>query len=429
MLENVIAVILAGGRGTRLWPLTQKRAKPAVPIAGKFRLIDITISNCLHSDIRKIYILTQFASESLHRHIHQTYTFPFFTKGFITILAAQQTPDNTGWYQGTADAVRQNLNYLDQRGAEYYLILSGDHLYRMDYREMLETHQATGADVTVSVYAVPRRRAHEFGILKTDASGRILDFYEKPSDPNVLAELAPDARWMQQNGLPVQDDLVLASMGIYIFGRKALFDLLQSNPGSDFGKEIFPEAIKKYNVVAHPFVGYWEDIGTIHAFYKAMIDLTAEKPAFEFYEENWPYYTHPRFLPGSRIDQCQIKQSVICEAARMSQATIENCIIGIRSCIRKQAVLRNVVLMGADFLESAADREENRRAGIPDVGIGENSVIENAIIDKNARIGRHVRLLVEGRPQEATGDNYAIRDHILIVPKSAILPDGFTLPQ
>ncbi len=427
MLENLISVILAGGQGKRLWPLTAKRAKPAVPIAGKFRLIDIAISNCLNSDIRKIYILTQFASESLHRHIHQTYVIPFFTKGFITVLAAQQTAENKDWYQGTADAVRQNLNYLRQKGIEYYLILSGDHLYRMDYREMLATHLENRADVTVSVYPVKRSRAHEFGILKTDERGKIQGFHEKPSGDEILDQLAPHPKWLQRVGLNVGRDHVLASMGIYIFSRDVLIEMLEGNQSSDFGKEIFPEAITRYRVVAHPFTGYWEDIGTIRAFYEAMIGLTKPDPPFKFYEESWPYYTHPRFLPGSRIHACVINESVVCEAARLNHARIEQSIIGIRSFVKKGAELRRVVLMGADFIENREEREKNRQAGIPDVGVGADSLIENAIIDKNVRIGRGVQLPAAGRPADAEGDGWIVRDGILVVPKGVILPDGFRI--
>ena len=428
MLENFIAVILAGGRGTRLWPLTAKRAKPAVPIAGKFRLIDIAISNSLHSGIRKIYIMTQFASESLHRHIHQTYTFPPFSRGFITILAAQQTLDNKGWYQGTADAVRQNLNYLDQKGVEYYLILSGDHLYRMDYREMLQTHNEHNADITVSVYPVDINQAGEFGVLKTDDEGRILDFYEKPKDRHIFDQFSPNQAWLRDNHIEAGGQVLLASMGIYLFSRKALFEILAENTGSDFGREIFPQAIQKYKVVAHPFTGYWEDIGTIRSFYDAMLMLTDENPQFDFFDENRPIYTHARFLPGSRIDRCEIRESLICDAARVTRATIDKCIIGIRSRVSPGVTLRRVVLMGADYFEDEADLQENRRLRRPDVGIGADSVIEEAIIDKNARIGRNVSMVSSGRPREATHSNYAIRDGILIVPKSAVIPDGFVMP-
>lgn len=429
MLENVIAVILAGGQGKRLWPLTAKRAKPAVPIAGKFRLIDISFSNCLHSDIRKMVVLTQFASQSLHRHINQTYPFPPWSSGFVQILAAQQTLENTNWYQGTADAVRQNLNYLDYKGVDYYLILSGDHLYRMDYRQMLSTHIAAGADVTVSVLPVSKSKARHFGVVKTDKDGRISAFYEKPQSEEILAAYRPNQEWMAAQGADRRSDHLLASMGIYLFSRKTLTEVLYSNPKSDFGKDIFPEAISKYKVVAHFFNDYWEDIGTIRAFYDSMIALTDPRPKFDFYSETWPVYTRARYLPGSRIHDCQITESIVCDAARMKQARIHKSIVGIRSMIRVGAVLDRVVLMGADYTEESSDMNSNRSNGRPDMGVGENTVIEKAIIDKNARIGRNVRILEEGRPEEAIGENFAIRDGIVIIPKSAVVPDDTVIPS
>jgi glucose-1-phosphate adenylyltransferase len=424
MLENVIAVILAGGQGARLWPLTATRAKPAVPIAGKFRLIDISFSNCLHSDIRKIFVLTQFASKSLHRHISATFPFPPWSRGYVQILAAQQTVENSTWYQGTADAVRQNLAFLDQPGIEHYLILSGDHLYRMDYREMLDTHLQCQADVTVSVIPVQRENAYHFGILKTDESGRISDFYEKPKSFDILDDYKPNQNWLLKNCLTDMDDSVLASMGIYIFSRKALFEMLNQNPESDFGKGIFPKAIQKYGVYAHCFNGYWEDIGTTKAFYDAMIALTDPEPRFDFYNDRMPIFTHARFLPGARIHNCNITESIICDAARMRDATIHKSIIGIRSMVREKSRLDHVILMGADFAETAKEKEKENASGMPLVGIGEGSVIEKAIIDKNARIGKEVKMLVEGRPPEMDAEYYAIRDGILIIRKGAIIPDG-----
>ncbi|MFQ5632201.1 MAG: glucose-1-phosphate adenylyltransferase [bacterium] len=424
MLENVIAVILAGGQGSRLWPLTEKRAKPAVPIAGKFRLIDISFSNCLHSDVRKIFVLTQFASKSLHRHISATYPFPQWSRGFVQILAAQQTMESKTWYQGTADAVRQNLEFLVQKGIDHYLILSGDHLYRMDYRDMLKTHTESKADVTVSVIPVAREKAHHFGILKTDEHGQISDFHEKPDSLDILDEYKPNQDWLRNNCLTDKEDCVLASMGIYIFSRKALFVMLDQTNESDFGKGIFPKAIKQFKVVAHCFNDYWEDIGTIKAFYESMIALTEQKPRFDFYNDRIPVFTHARFLPGARIHGCNIAESIICDAARMQNATIHKSIIGIRSMVREGAKLDRVVLMGADFAETETEKADCVNTGKPLVGIGEGSIIEKAIIDKNARIGKNVRMLVEGRPQEIDEKNYAIRDGILIVPKNAVIPDG-----
>lgn len=427
MQENVIAVILAGGKGTRLWPLTAKRAKPAVPIAGKYRLIDVSMSNALHSGVHKIVILTQFASESLHRHIHQTYFYPHFSRGFAQILAAQQTLEHTNWYQGTADAVRQNLANLDQKGIEYYLILSGDHLYRMDYRELLKTHIESGAEVTVSGYLIPPHMAPHFGILQIDSSGRIISFHEKPQNPQMMTDFIPNSSWMREKGFQDQKGHLLASMGIYVFSRKALFELLDECTGSDFGKEIFPYAIGKRLVVAHPFRGYWEDIGTIEAFFNAMIALTDPEPKFRFYDENYPIYTHPRPLPGTRLYDCHVEDSIVCDGGMLYQASILKSIIGIRSFVREGAKLAHVVLMGADYWEDEEDAEANRAAQRPPLGIGENSIIEKAIIDKNARIGREVKLLQANRPEEAVAENYAIRNGILIVPKGAVIQDGFTI--
>lgn len=424
MLENVIAIILAGGQGARLWPLTATRAKPAVPIAGKFRLIDISFSNCMHSDIRKIFVLTQFASKSLHRHINATYPFPPWSRGYVQILAAQQTVENTTWYQGTADAVRQNLEYLDQQGIEHYLILSGDHLYRMDYRDMLKTHLQYKADVTVSVIPVQRENAYHFGILKTDDSGRISEFHEKPKSIDILEEYKPNQTWLRNNCSTNMDDAVLASMGIYIFSREALFEMLTQRPESDFGKGIFPKAIQKYGVYAHCFNDYWEDIGTTKAFYDSMIALTDPNPRFDFYNDRMPIFTHARFLPGARIHNCTITESIICDAARMQDAIIHKSIIGIRSMVREKSRLDHVVLMGADFAETDKEKEECNISGMPLVGIGEGSEIEKAIIDKNARIGKNVKMLVEGRPPEMDAENYAIRDGILIVRKGAFIPDS-----
>ncbi|KAA3660653.1 MAG: glucose-1-phosphate adenylyltransferase [Calditrichaeota bacterium] len=424
LIENLIAIVLAGGQGSRLSPLTEKRSKPAVPIAGKFRLIDVPMSNCLHSGIRKMFVLTQFASESLHRHLTQTYPFPPWSNGFAQILAAQQTLSNSNWYQGTADAVRQNLIYLRNKDFEYFIILSGDHLYRMNYRHMLETHQAQNADVTVSVLPISKENADQFGVLKTDNKGKIVSFYEKPDSPELLKLFAPNMQWVKAQGYSGSTDCMLASMGIYIFSRKALFEMLEESNESDFGKGIFPQAIKKYNVVAHYFDDYWEDIGTIKSFYDAMIDLTKPEPKFNFYEENKPIYTHARFLPGAQIDDCNITQSLICDAARLDHSEISGSIVGVRSVVKKGCKLRGVVLMGADFMEMEGELKDNDSNGLPPVGIGEKTVIEKAIIDKNARIGKNVKMLAAGRSNEKTDMNYSIRDGILIVPKDAVIEDG-----
>ena len=421
IIDNFVAIVLAGGQGSRLSPLTEKRSKPAVPIAGKFRLIDIAMSNCLHSGIRKMFVLTQFASESLHRHLTQTYPFAPWSNGFAQILAAQQTLSNTNWYQGTADAVRQNLIYLSNKKFEYFIILSGDHLYRMNYQKMLDTHKAQQADVTVSVLPIGKENADQFGVLKTDNKGKIVSFYEKPDSPELLKLFSPNMQWVKAQGYAGSTDCMLASMGIYIFSRKALFDMLEESNESDFGKGIFPQAIKKYNVVAHYFDSYWEDIGTIKSFYEAMIDLTKPAPKFNFYEENRPIYTHARFLPGAQINECKISRSLVCDAARLDNSEINDSIIGVRSVVQKGCKLDGVVLMGADFMETDHELKENDKNGLPRVGIGKNSIIEKAIIDKNARIGENVKMKVAGRVKEKTEKNYSIKEGILIVPKDAVI--------
>ncbi len=424
LVDNLIAVVLAGGQGARLSPLTKNRSKPAMPIAGKFRLIDIAMSNCLHSGIRKMFVLTQFASESLHRHLTQTYPFPPWSNGFAQILAAQQTADNTNWYQGTADAVRQNLTYLGAKNFDYFVILSGDHLYRMDYRKMLDTHKANHADVTVSVLPIVSEDAYQFGVLKTDNQGKINSFYEKPDTAALLQEYAPNMQWVREQGYEGSDACMLASMGIYIFSREALFAMLRNSDASDFGKGIFPEAIKSHRVFAHYFDDYWEDIGTIKSFYNAMINLTKARPKFNFYDEKRPIYTHARFLPGAQVDCCELHETVICDAARIDHAKISETIVGVRSVVQQGCILQGVVLMGADYLETQTEMAGSQSGGKPAVGIGENSVIEKAIIDKNARIGRNVQMRLAGRCREKVCDNYSIHDGILVVPKNAIIPDN-----
>ena len=414
-MERVLGVILGGGQGTRLYPLTRYRSKPAVPIGGKYRLIDIPISNCLHSGVKNVYVLTQFNSASLNRHVHQTYRFDAFSDGFVEILAAEQTQDNAGWYQGTADAVRQQFRHFADNRVDQYLILSGDHLYRMDYRPFVETHRDRGAEVTIAVKPVSREAAPELGILKTDDEGWISDFREKPQTDAELDEL----RTRSEDG-----EAYLASMGIYIFETAVLAELLEAHPDDDFGKHIIPEAIRSRKVLAYPFQGYWEDIGTIRSFYEANLGLTDPEPPFDFHRPGAQVYTHPRYLAGARVDGCSIRRSIIGEGSKLRETEIERSVIGIRSIVGPKARLSNTVMMGADYYETPMDVERNSTSGIPNVGIGAGCVIQGAIIDKNARIGRDVTIRNRDGIGEAEGEGFVIRDGIVVVPKNAVIRDG-----
>lgn len=415
-MRNVIGVILGGGQGTRLFPLTQLRSKPAVPIGGKYRLIDIPISNCLHSGVNRIFALTQFNSASLHRHISTTYRFDSFSDGFVEILAAEQTQDSVAWYQGTADAVRQQLRHLLSRRADQVLILSGDHLYRMDYRAFVEEHRARGADVSIAVKPVTRQAAPSLGIVQVDAQGRIVDFREKPQDTAELEALRRPAT--------DSEACYLASMGIYVFEPQVLVSLLMSSDQDDFGKHIIPSAIHKVGVFAHTFEGYWEDIGTIRSFYEANLALTDRPPPFDFYRAAAPIYTHARFLAGTRLENCHVERGIICEGSYIQSARIEHSVIGIRSVIGANCQIAHTIVMGADSEESPADRVRNAAQGIPNMGIGANTKITGAIIDKNARIGEGVCITNKDRGVEAGATNYYIRDGIVVVPKDAVIPSG-----
>ena len=414
-MRDVLGVILGGGQGTRLYPLTKLRAKPAVPIGGKYRLIDIPISNCLNADIHKIYVLTQFLSASLHRHIYQTYKFDLFSGGFVYILAAEETPRGMDWYQGTADAVRKQLSHFMRARAEDVLILGGDHLYRMDYTKFVELHREKRADVTVAVQPVAPADASRFGILKTDVDGRITSFHEKPK-PDELEGL---------ECMLGSDRPCLASMGIYLFRADVLREILEGSEAEDFGKQIIPAAIESRRVYAYSFDGYWADIGTIRAFYEANLALTLPDPPFDFYDPLHPTYTRPRFLPSSRADGCDLEQVVLAEGCLIQQSEIRESVIGLRSIIRSDARLARTVMMGADFYETPARKAENRRLGRPDVGIGHGSVIEGAIIDKNARIGNGVIIRPHAPDEEMMEtESYVIRGGIVVIPKNAIVPDG-----
>ena len=426
---RVVSLILAGGQGSRLYPLTKLRSKPAVPIGGKYRLVDVTISNCLHSGFRQIFIITQFAAESLHRHIFSTYRFDNFTKDFVTILSAQQTLENRNWYQGTADAVRQNLRFIRKYG-DYVLILSGDHLYRMDYRQLVEYHIEKNADITISTIPVKEEEAFQLGILQASPDGEIHAFVEKPTEPDVLHSLRTPEQAFRQFGIEAGGRSYLASMGIYVFKREVLFDLLANTTDQDFGKDVIPSAIKTHRVFAYMFDGYWEDIGTIRSFYEAHMQLVDYEPRFDFYNEERPIYTHPRFLPPVKLLDAEVNNAILGDGAIVTGARINHSIIGIRSIIESGSELNRVIMMGADFYETPEQKEANARKGIPNVGIGRNCSIENAIIDKNARIGDDVTIrkkdpdLNEG---EELHSQYVIRDGIVIIPKNAIIHSGTTI--
>lgn len=422
-MKNVLTLILAGGQGTRLYPLTKIRSKPAVPIAGRFRLIDIAISNCLHSGLRKIYVLTQFSTESLHRHIFLTYRFDNFSPGFITILSAQQTLENRNWYQGTADAVRQNLFFIEGKG-DYVLILSGDHLYRMDYRPFIEFHKEKKADVTISVTPVTTDQAPELGIMKLDESSKIISFIEKPRPGPELEAMSLPQLLSSGWGLEGKGQFYLASMGIYVFSWPVLRDLLKTTPFEDFGRGVIPFAVQTYNVYAYLFQGYWKDIGTIKSFYEANIELTKPLPPFNFYDEDRPIFTHARFLPGSKIIFSEVENSILCEGSIINRSRIKNSIIGIRSRIGENCLIEESVIMGADYFESAEEIEANAQRGIPNIGIGRNCEIRRAIIDKNARIGENCRLVNVRNVQNEDNENYVIREGIIVIPKHGVIyPD------
>jgi len=422
-MTNVVSIIMAGGQGSRLYPLTKVRSKPAVPVAGRFRLIDISISNCIHSTIRSIFILTQFASESLHRHIFTTYRFDNFHQDFITILSAQQTLENRNWYQGTADAVRQNLTFVKDAGA-CVLVLSGDHLYRMDYRKFLESHEATGADISIAVTPVRAEQAPEFGVMKVNSRGRITEFSEKPKAAADIDRMRVPEDILKKFGIPAEGRTHLASMGVYLFNQDVLRDLLAHTDYKDFGREVIPHAIGERRVFGHFFDGYWEDIGTIPSFFEAHMDLTRPLPRFNFYDEERPIFTHARFLPGSKILSSEVEESILCEGSIVSRATILQSIIGVRSRIGENCRIERTVMMGADYFESAEGLKANRAKGIPDIGVGRDTEVRDAIIDKNARIGAGVRLVNARKKVADSSDNYVIVDGILVIPKSAVIPDG-----
>ncbi len=423
---KLLAVILGGGAGNRLFPLTQQRSKPAVPLGGKYRLVDIALSNCINSDVLRTFVLTQYNSASLNRHIAQTYRFSPFSNGFVEILAAEQTPESPQWFQGTADAVRQVLPHIRNWGIDTLLILSGDHLYRMDYREFLERHYQSNADVTVSVIPSEARSASEFGLLKTDESGRIIEFKEKPKGDDLLS-MRVDTTTLGLDANEAQRRPFLASMGIYVFKYEQLEQLLAEDPQAiDFGKHVIPAAIKSRNVQAYMFDGYWEDIGTIGAFYRANLDLTSKIPKFNLFDAEAPVFTRARYLPPSKIEETEINDSMISDGCIINGAKVINSVIGSRSRIYKGGQIESSFMMGADFYQTFEEMRSDLNKGVPRIGVGEGTVIRRAIIDKNARIGKNARLLNEAGVAEADGPggSYFIRDSIIIVPKNAVVADG-----
>lgn len=427
-MSQILAVILGGGKGTRLFPLTQFRSKPAVPVAGKYRIIDIPISNCLNSGINRVYLLTQFNSVSLHRHIRQTYRFDRFDGGFVEILAAQQTMEGEAWYQGTADAVRKNLRYLEQKGVDYVLVLSGDQLYRMDFREMLAEHESADAEVTIAALPCTREQARGFGIMRLDDTGRVLGFLEKPQSDREIDLVRTEPTWIDAHGIASHGRDCLASMGIYLFRRDVLVDLLSKTDYHDFGKEIFPMSIRTNKVQAYLYDGYWEDIGTIRSFYEANIALARTDAPFHFEDPTGPIYTHARSLPPTRLGGAHVHQSLIADGAVLGEGTVvENSVIGLRCRIGNNVTIRNSVIMGADYYQPAAELSDDEASGTPTVGIGDGAFIEGAIIDKNCRVGRNAKIGPTTLTVAPAGSPVQIQDGIIVVAAQTTIPTGWTL--
>jgi glucose-1-phosphate adenylyltransferase len=424
-LSRVLGVILGGGAGTRLFPLTGERAKPAVPLAGKYRLVDIPISLCINSGIKRIFLLTQYLSSSLHRHVQQSYRFDDYQpRGFIEIMAATQKGDSSGWYQGTADAVRQNMMHFRTHDYDLVLILSGDQLYRMDFREIIQQHIKSGAEVTVATIPVSREPARSFGIMQIDANKEIVRFVEKPKQDDALDTLKMGGDALNEIGRDRNDDLFLASMGIYVFNREAMNEALADPLKQDFGKDIIPQMIGKKKLFSYVYQGYWEDIGTIRAFYDANLDLTEPLPKFDFFESGSPIYTRGRFLPSSKINEARISKSIVSDGCILTRADIHHSIIGIRSRLDEGVQVRDSIIMGADYYESVKSLEENARIGRPAIGIGANTIIEGAIVDKNTRIGKNVVIKAEGKTGSIDHPFYHYRDGIVVIPKDRVIPDG-----
>lgn len=417
---------MGGGRGTRLHPLTMERCKPAVPLAGKYRLVDIPISNCINSDINRIFLLTQFHTASLHRHIQNTFHFDPFGGGFVDILSAEQTEKSTDWYQGTADAVRRNLQHFRNFPHEFVLILSGDQLYRMDFRKIIEQHIATGADVSIAAIPFPVSKVEGLGLMRVGDDLAISQFVEKPKDPKVIDSLAISEKLQSRLHNPSGEKHCLASMGIYVFNRKVLAEALDNNQ-TDFGKEIIPALLGNKKLYAHVFEGYWEDIGTVKAFFDANLALAQPLPPFNFFDPAAPIYTQDRYLPPSKVNRCSFDYAVFGDGSIIEDSTITHSVLGIRSFVRGGSVLKDVVMMGADYYESEDQIQANAAKGVPNLGVGANSSIEHAIIDKNARIGSGVKLSAIGKEDGNYSHGIIIRDGVLVVPKGVVVPDGFAL--
>jgi glucose-1-phosphate adenylyltransferase len=422
--KQTVSVILGGGAGSRLFPLTARRSKPAVPIAGKYRLVDIPISNCINSNLNRIFVLTQFNSASLNQHIKNTYHFSAFSSGFVDILAAEQTPDNPGWFQGTADAVRQSLRHLDKMDFEYILILSGDQLYQMDFSEMIEAHKNSGADLSIATIPVGDREAPEFGILKTNDQNVITSFIEKPKK-----ELLPN--WTSDTGatMQAQGRNYLASMGIYVFNKDILYKLLNEvhADATDFGKEIIPDSIANYKVLSYQYGGYWTDIGNIYSFFEANIALTDDIPPFNLFDSNNTVYTRARMLPPAKISGTLIDKAIIAEGSILHAKSISKSVIGIRSRIGADTVINKVYVMGSDYYETIDQISEKHKKGIPPIGIGERCVIEDAIVDKNCSIGNDVVIRGGAHLENIDHPLYTIKDNIVVIKKNAIIPNGFVI--
>ncbi len=424
MNSDVLAIILGGGQGSRLFPLTQHRSKPAVPIGGSYRLIDIPISNCLHADMRRIFVLTQFNSASLNRHIARTYRMDAFSQGFVEILAAEQTPDNPHWYQGTADAVRQAARHFVRFDADYYLILAGDHLYRMDYSEMVEAHCDRHADITIAAQPVTVEDAPAMGIFRFDHDGQIVAFEEKPDRERLEAigrSIPAGASFGGHSG----PRPFVASMGVYVFSRDVLLEAIEQENAADFGRQIIPAGLSRYKVNAHLFRGYWADVGTVASFYEANLMLTKPGAPFKFYDPRRPIFTHARFLPGARLSDCTARGAIINEGCYVEGATIEESIVGIRTNIQAGASITRSVLLGADFYE--ADEDKPARGSSPRLGVGRDVVLDRVIVDKNARICDGVRLVNEAGVRDLDGDGYYIRNGFIIVPKDGVIKPGTTV--
>ncbi len=424
-LKRVLSVIMGGGRGTRLYPLTKERCKPAVPLAGKYRLVDIPISNCLNSGFNRIFVLSQFLTASLHRHIQKSYQFDPFGGGFIDILSAEQTEKSNAWYEGTADAVRRNLVHFHRHGHEYVLILSGDQLYRMDFTKIVDQHIATGADVTIAAIPFPVSKVEGLGLMRVTDDLSITEFVEKPKDPAVIKGLTISAA-LEQTLQPAAEKRCLASMGIYVFSREVLRKALD-NSMKDFGKEVIPALLGKSKLCSYIFEGYWEDIGTVRAFFETNLALAQPLPPFNFFDRDAPIYTHPRYLPASKINRCNIDHAVIGDGCLITDSTLKHCVISIRSILGENSNLEDVVMMGADFYQTEKEILADKAQGRPSIGVGRNCRIRGAIVDKNARIGDDVTLSPEGKPDGDYAHEVVIRDGILCVCKGATIPSGFKL--